>query len=145
MEIKKPSEAQFEEILQRSPQALYEGTRGNARPSDEKVKQLIYPLLEKGGYYLAATEGETLMGWVLLGPAKDHFTDAEYGFLYELYVIEEFRGRGLSKHLMKEAIEQLKQKGYPEIRLGVFAGNPAAQLYEQLGFTVRNMVMSLPL
>lgn len=143
MEIRKPDLVELESILQLSPQALFEGTLGRVRPTDEKVKQLVEPLLGKGCYYLIATEEEKLMGWILIGPSKDQFSDEIIGFIYELYVTQEFRGKGISKHLMKSAIEQLKSEGYPEIRLGVFAGNQAMNLYKQMGFSERNVTMSL--
>jgi len=143
MEIRKPNLVELESILQLSPQALFEGTLGRVRPTDEKVKQLVEPLLGKGCYYLIATEEEKLMGWILIGPSKDQFSDEIIGFLYELYVMQEFRGKGISKQLMKIAIEQLKSEGYPEIRLGVFAGNQAMNLYKQMGFSERNVTMSL--
>lgn len=143
MEIRKPNLVELESILQLSSQALFEGTLGRVKPTDEKVKQLVEPLLGKGCYYLIATEEEKLMGWILIGPSKDQFSDEIIGFIYELYVTQDFRGKGISKHLMKSAIEQLKSEGYPEIRLGVFAGNQAMNLYKQMGFSERNVTMSL--
>jgi hypothetical protein len=38
------------------PPALFEETLGRARPTDEKIKRLVEPLLEKGCYYLIAAE-----------------------------------------------------------------------------------------
>ncbi|WP_231563731.1 GNAT family N-acetyltransferase [Anoxybacillus sp. KU2-6(11)] len=104
------------------------------KTSDEKVKQLIEPLLQKGSYYLIATEGDNLMGWILIGKSKDQFTEKIYGFIYELFVLEEFRGNGISKQLVEAGIEHLKQDGYSEIRLSVYAGSQAIKLYEKLGF-----------
>ncbi|KJB87327.1 acetyltransferase [Paenibacillus sp. E194] len=144
MEIRKPNILELEEILMLSPQALFEGTMGRVKPTDEKIKRLIEPLLEKGCYYLIATEDSKLMGWILIGASKDQFTDMVIGFIYELYVKHEFRGKGISKQLMKNAIDHLKLEGYPEIRLGVFAENHAIQLYEEMGFSARNITMSLP-
>lgn len=145
MEIRKPNNAELETILQLSPQALFEGTVGRVRPTDEKIKRLVEPLLEKGCCYFIAAEQDTLMGWILIGSAKDQFTDETIGFIYELYVIQEFRGKGISKHLMRSAMEHLQSEGYREIRLGVFAGNHAIELYKQMGFTERNTTMSLML
>lgn len=145
MEIRKPNMVELENIMKLSPQALFEGTLGRARPTYEKIKQLVEPLLEKGCYYLIAAEEDKLMGWNLIGPSKDQFSDQSIGFIYELYVIQEFRGKGISKLLMKNAIEHLQSKGYPEIRLGVFAENHAIQLYKQMGFSERNITMSLML
>lgn len=145
MEIRKPNESEYKRILSLSPQALSDGTLGEAKPSDEKVKQLIEPLLQKGSYYLLATEGDNLMGWIFIGTSKDQFTEKIYGFIYELFVLEAFRGKGISKRLMETGIEQLKQDGYSEIRLSVFAGNQAIKLYEKLGFKNRTITMSMPI
>lgn len=143
MEIRKPIDTELNEIMRLSPQALFEGTLGRVMPSDEKIKQLVEPLLEKGCYYLIASEKEKLMGWVLIGSSKDQFTNEAIGFIYELYVKQEFRGKGISKHLMSSSIANLKQDGNREIRLSVFSENHAIKLYEQMGFSIRNLTMSL--
>lgn len=145
MDIRKPTNSELKKILTLSPEAIFDGTLGNVRPTNEKVEQLVKPLLNKGSYYLIAAEGDKLMGWILLGENRDQFTDKLNGFIYELFVIEEFRGHGISRRLMKSAIDHLKQDGYSEVRLSAFAGNKAIKLYEKLGFTVRTVSMSLPL
>lgn len=115
-------------------------------PTKEKIDNLITPLLERGSYYLIAAEDTTLMGWILVGTNKDQFTDTINGFIYELYVIEAYRGKGISKRLMTAAINQLREKGYDEVGLNVFSGNDdAIQLYEKMGFNVKTFSMSLPL
>ncbi|AGT32423.1 acetyltransferase [Geobacillus genomosp. 3] len=143
MEIRKPNDSEYKKILSLTPQALFEGTLGEAKPSDEKVKQLIEPLLQKGGYYLIATEDHQLMGWILIGASQDPLTEKIYGFIYELFVLEEFRGKGIAKKLIETAIEHLKQDGYSEVRLRVYAGNQAMKLYETFGFKQKTMIMSM--
>lgn len=112
---------------------------------NEKIEQLVQLLLKKGSYYLIAIEDDKLMGWILLGASKDQFTDKMNGFIYELYVIEEFRGKGISKQLMRTAINHLRQAGYSEVRLSAYAKNQAIKLYEKMGFNIRTVTMSLPL
>lgn len=143
MEIRKPNDSEYKKILSLAPQALFDGTLGEANPSDEKVKQLVEPLLKKGSYYLIATEGNNLMGWILIGASKDQFTEKICGFIYELYVLDEFRGNGISKQLMETGIDHFKQDGYSEVRLSVYAGNQANKLYEKLGFKNRTITMSM--
>src|SRR5699024_4751002 len=92
-------------------------TLGEVRPTNEKIKSLIEPLLEKGSYYLVAIEEGKLMGWILIGESIDQFTDKMNGFIYELFVLEEFRGSGVSKQLLRTAIDELRENGYPEVRL----------------------------
>lgn len=145
MDIRKPNYLELKRILSLSPQAVFDGTLGEVRPTKEKIEQLIEPLLKKGNYYLIAIENDTLMGWILIGTSKDQFTDKIYGFIYELFVLEEFRGKGISKMLMRTGINYLKQDGYSEVRLSAFAGNQAIKLYEKFGFNIRTITMSLPI
>lgn len=145
MDIRKPNDSELEKIILLSPQALFDGTLGEVKPTNEKIKRLIEPLLEKGSYYLIATDNEQLMGWILVGAVKDQFTDKMNGFIYELFVLKEFRGNGFSKQLMKTALEHLRQDGYSEVRLSAFVGNPAIKLYEKMGFNIRTVSMSLSL
>ncbi|MGJ3221026.1 GNAT family N-acetyltransferase [Geobacillus thermoleovorans] len=143
MEIRKPNDSEYKTILSLTPQALFEGTLGEAKPSEEKVKQLIEPLLQKGSYYLIATEGNHLIGWILIGASQDLLTGKRYGFIYELFVLEEFRGKGMARKLIETGIEHLKQDGYSEVRLRVYAGNQAMKLYETLGFKHHTIIMSM--
>ncbi|OKO93596.1 acetyltransferase, GNAT family [Geobacillus proteiniphilus] len=48
---------------------------------------------------------------------QDPLTEKIYGFIYELFVLEEFRGKGIARKLIETGIEHLKQDGYSEIRL----------------------------
>ncbi|NHM30692.1 GNAT family N-acetyltransferase [Neobacillus terrae] len=143
MDIRKPNDSEYKRILSLSPQALFDGTLGEVKPSDEKIKQLIEPLLQKGSYYLIASEEDNLLGWILIGTSKDQFTEKKYGFIYELFVLEEFRGNGISKRLIESGMEHLKQDGYSEARLSVYAGNQAIKLYEKMGFKNRTITMSM--
>ncbi|MGE7602516.1 N-acetyltransferase family protein [Peribacillus sp. NPDC097675] len=145
MDIRKPNDLELKSVLLLSSQAVFEGTLGEVRPTNQKIEQLIEPLLEKGNYYLIAIENDKLMGWILIGTNKDQFTDKTNGFIYELFVLKEFRGKGISKMLMRAGIDYLKQDGYSEVRLSAFAGNQAIKLYEKLGFNIRTITMSLPI
>ncbi|QGQ45530.1 GNAT family N-acetyltransferase [Metabacillus sediminilitoris] len=145
MDIRKPNDSELNKVLAFSPQAVYDGTLGEVKPTNEKIEQLVEPLLKKGSYYLIATEDDKLMGWILLGESKDQFTDKMNGFIYELFVIEEFRGKGISKQLMRTAIDHLRQVGYSEVRLSAYAQNQAIKMYEKMGFSIKTVTMSLPL
>lgn len=76
---------------------------------------------------------------------RDQFSDKAIGLIYELFVFEKYRRQGIAKQLVKAGLEQLKQEGYAEVRLSVFAGNPAIKLYESLGFKTRTITMSISL
>ncbi|OZM57002.1 GNAT family N-acetyltransferase [Lottiidibacillus patelloidae] len=143
MDIRKPNELEMEKVLALSPQAIFEGTLGEVNPTIEKAEQLVLPLLKKGSYYLISTENNELTGWILIGGSKDQFSNKTIGFIYELYVLEEFRGNGIAKQLIKTGVNQLNQLGYSEVRLSVFAGNEAIKIYQSLGFKNRTVTMSI--
>ncbi|MFJ7666710.1 GNAT family N-acetyltransferase [Lysinibacillus sp. NPDC097195] len=145
MDIRKPNDIELKKVLSISPKAVFDGTLGEVEPTEEKIDQLVKPLLEKGCYYLIATENDKIMGWILIGGSKDQFTDKQFGFIYELFVVAEYRGNGISKHLMLASIDHLKQEGYTEIRLSAFEGNQAIKLYEKFGFKIRTVTMNLQL
>ncbi|WP_232698341.1 GNAT family N-acetyltransferase [Brevibacillus daliensis] len=145
MEIRKPNNVELEKIGNLSAQAIYDGTLGEVMPTYEKVQQLVQPLLAKGNYYLVAVEADEILGWVLIGKSVDQFSDSMHGFIFELYVLEEYRGKGISTLLMKEAVEHLKNDGHTEIRLSAKVENHAVKLYERMGFRTRRVTMSLSL
>ncbi len=51
-------------------------------------------------------------------------------------------GKGYQEKLMETGIKEL-QKNYSEIRLNVFAGNFAKEMYEEFGFVERQVIMTL--
>ncbi len=141
--IVKATEEEIQEIRTKSADALFEGTTHQFQPSTERVNELIDNALQKGCYYLVSRQENKLAGWVLAGPSADFFSKEEIGFIYELYVLPEYRGQGLAKPLMQKAIDELSIKGYPEMRLSVHAGNFAQHVYRELGFIDKQISMSL--
>jgi ribosomal protein S18 acetylase RimI-like enzyme len=64
-------------------------------------------------------------------------------FLYEIYVEEPFRGRGLGREAMKLLETEVRADGLPGIDLNVWGGNDLARaLYRSLGFEERAVFMS---
>ncbi|WP_242268274.1 GNAT family N-acetyltransferase [Bacillus cereus group sp. BfR-BA-01408] len=140
--IEKANREETDEIIQYAAQSLFEGTRGNCQLNTEKAIEITRPIVEKGAYYLVVKEENSVMGWILIGENTDYFSREKLGFIYELYVFPEYRGKGLSRKLMEAGIKEL-QKNYSEIRLNVFAGNFAKEMYEQFGFVERQVIMTL--
>lgn len=140
--IAKATEEELQEIRTKSADALFEGTMKQFHPSAERVNELVRSAFEKGCYYLVSRQENKLAGWVLIGLSADFFSKEEIGFIYELYVVPEYRGQGLAKPLMQKAIDELSIKGYREIRLSVHAGNFAQHVYRELGFVDKQISMS---
>ncbi|PEA78440.1 GNAT family N-acetyltransferase [Bacillus wiedmannii] len=140
--IEKANREETNEILQYAAQSLFEGTRGNCQLSTEKAIEITRPIVERGAYYVVVKEENNVMGWILIGENTDYFSLEKLGFIYELYVFPEYRGKGLSRKLIWAGIKEL-QKNYSEIRLNVFAGNFAKEMYEEFGFVERQVIMTL--
>ncbi|PEE41172.1 GNAT family N-acetyltransferase [Bacillus pseudomycoides] len=140
--IQKANEEEVQQILNFAAQSLFEGTKETCQLSQEKAIEITQPLLDKGAYYLVVKQENVLAGWILIGENTDYFSGEKMGFIYELYIFPEYRETGLSRKLMKTGIDRL-QEVYREIRLNVFAGNFAKEMYKEFGFVERQVVMTL--
>jgi ribosomal protein S18 acetylase RimI-like enzyme len=61
--------------------------------------------------------------------------DLRYGWVYDIVVRPEHRGRGYGKAMMRLAEEECRRLGLSELRLNVFGHNTVARrLYESLGY-----------
>ena len=146
MEFRKATPEETEYILANAGQSLHEGTRGRMAADNERALEITRPLIEdRNAYYLVAVEGNAVRAWVLVGTNRDFFTEQPCGFIYDVYTLPEGRRQGLAKRLMQLAVDQLREAGQSVVRLNVFAGNPARNLYEDLGFTELSSVLSLTL
>lgn len=79
---------------------------------------------------------------------KDHpnLRDEDLFHVDDLFVGEAFRGNGIGRALMEEAIGDAKRRGCGAVELGVYAFNKnAAAFYEALGMEAEVLRMRLPL
>ncbi|WP_027954775.1 MULTISPECIES: N-acetyltransferase [Halobacillus] len=143
MKIRQLESSEYDRVLSLTHQMIYEGTMKTIQLEQEEAKTFVQPVLDEGGtYIIAEDEQQRLLGWLLSGEKRDTFSGEKFGFIYELFVLPEFRGRDVGRALMEEGISRL-QKQYREIRLSVYAGNDASKLYESLGFQKKTIMMSL--
>jgi len=61
-----------------------------------------------------------------------------YGWIMDVYVVPEYRRRGLARQLTRHAIEWLREKGVVVVQLTASDEAKKAGLYESLGFTPSN-------
>ena len=109
--------------------------------TQEQALELLAPIVNRGATYLVSKEEGSITGWILLAQNMDYFSAKEYGFIYEIFVLPEHRGKGLSTKLINEGKAFLKNKGFDEVRLNVFSTNFAKKIYEKMGFTEVNCIM----
>lgn len=79
--------------------------------------------------------GETA-GFTIYGTEPHRFLPRRTGMIYELYLREAFRGRGIATAAARQAIGELREAGVSRLQLEIMEGNEAAlRLWTRLGFT----------
>jgi GNAT superfamily N-acetyltransferase len=78
--------------------------------------------------------GHMFLTWERHGACvREDATD--YGYVAELFVREDVRGRGIGRALLLEAERLTKERGLDHMMLGVVSGNAIAErAYERFGF-----------
>ena len=98
------------------------------------------------GYAHIAMENNAVYGAILICPLKldndlpneiaEKFTIANCLYVAEMMVIENTRGKGIGKNLLKEFFEKSDKERYSDAFIRVWDENiPAISLYEKMGFS----------
>lgn len=143
MMIRKADQNETNTLLYMTINVMSESTMGLVHNDVQMGMNMFVPLLNSGSYYLIAVDQNQIAGWVLIGPDFSPVNVQKTGSITSLYVFPFYRKIGLGKQLMQSAIQQLKAEGFQKVMLNVYTGNPAKQLYENLGFTDISTVMEL--
>jgi len=82
------------------------------------------------------------IGCLWMGNAIDQITGLRHAHIFLLYVIPEYRRKGIGTALMEYAQNWAKNRGDIQIALQVFQSNtPAVNLYNQLGYQTQSLWM----
>ena len=95
--------------------------------------------------YLAAEEAGEMIGMCLMEfriPKAAHVHHRPFGWIGDLCVRSDHRGRGIGRELYRAMKEKAREMGLVRIELMVWAFNESAKrFYERLGMTVRSDTM----
>jgi len=106
------------------------------QPRTPVMMQAWFEAKEKGRYPVIGVEDDagTLMGFSSYGPFRA-WPAYKYSVEHSVYVDARFRGRGLGKHLLQEAIRAATEQDYHMMVGGIDASNRASvALHLSLGF-----------
>ncbi|WP_101841883.1 GNAT family N-acetyltransferase [Halobacillus sp. Marseille-P3879] len=145
MNITHATREEINEIMPYLGESLEEGSRGYYKIDQDQAAKMVQDVLSEDGQIQVAKEDNQVVGWVLYGHQKDSFTGELIGFIYDLFVLPDYRSRGFAKSMMENAMTELKLQGMTSVRLVVYAGNEAKKLYEKLGFAENRTIMNKPL
>ena len=108
-------------------------------------KQLDAILARSGNEFFVAQIGkdEGIAGYVWFGVSQRLFSGTEIGWIYDIQVLPEHRGKGVGEALLRHALKVSKERGFAQTGLMVNAKNKAAwSLYEKLGFQTEYQIMN---
>jgi ribosomal protein S18 acetylase RimI-like enzyme len=111
----------------------------------EKSRQQIGTLLPEGlqtkdHYIYTLVDGEQTVGMIWMKAELGRAVKS--GFIFDVMVAEEFRGKGYGRQLMLLIEEKARELDLKSIGLHVFAYNKVAKnLYESLGYEVSSLNM----
>lgn len=137
----------FQNKIERYSDVLSENIHEQGdEPSTKAIKQLkgLLPSgIETPNHHLFHIQrGEKVIGFVWIKIEEEK----KSAFLYEIYIFEEYRGKGFGTETMKRLEGFLIQKEIYYFKLHVFGSNTGARkLYEELGFEVAGINMLKPL
>jgi ribosomal protein S18 acetylase RimI-like enzyme len=92
--------------------------------------------------FVAEDERHAFLGYVWVGEGGNMMTGLKHGYVYDVFVKKEFRGRGIGRTLLEKAQNYCREKGYSRILLMVSVNNAnATELYNKMGFKTEQMHM----
>lgn len=118
--------------------AMAKETENLALPPDVVARGVAAVLADPGkGRYFVATEGEPILGALLVTPEWSDWRDGTWWWIQSVYVVPEARGRGVYRALYEHVRGLVETApGLLGIRLYVDRGNRGAQaVYERLGMS----------
>lgn len=111
------------------------------RSRKEFLADLPQGVQTKDNYLYTLYDGDTAVGLIWMRAYLDRPT--KDGFIFELYVNENQRGKGYGKQAMLLVEEKARELGLKSMSLHVFGSNKIARnLYEALGYEITSVNMN---
>ncbi len=87
------------------------------------------------GIKIEAREGEEVLGWAYLYIMYNELHSEPFGFMEDVFVKEEHRGKGLGTKIIERLIEEAKkEKCYKLIGNSRYERPKVHSMYEKMGF-----------
>jgi ribosomal protein S18 acetylase RimI-like enzyme len=137
--------------LQEHERALHPSRREAAEVAEAYLIRLLRRVAERSGAVFVAEQSGTVIGFIAcyVKDTESLIETAEfsrYGYVSDLDIAAEWRGRGLAQRLLAAAERHLAQHGVVRLRIGVLAANIGAQrAYEKYGFAPYESELEKPI
>src|SRR5260221_5002293 len=127
--------------LQDHERALHPSRRPAAEVAEAYLARLRQRVAERAGAIFVAEDQGVVIGFIGCyvkdgGPSLIETAEfSRYGYVSDLDIASEWRGRGLAQRLLAEAERHLAQHGVTRLRIGVLAANVSApRAHARYGF-----------
>jgi ribosomal protein S18 acetylase RimI-like enzyme len=137
--------------LQDHERALHPSRRAAAEVAEAYLTRLFQRIAERAGAIFVAEHAGAVIGFIACyvkdtGSLVETAAYSRYGFVSDLDIVAEWRGRGLAQRLLAAAEQHLAQRGVTRLRIGVLATNIAAQrAYAKYGFVPYESELEKPI
>ncbi len=117
----------------------------------QHVDVLIEKMGERNGFHLTAEFDGRCIGWLMAvtEEAEGFYLLPEWrrnGRITDLVVDADYRGQGVGRTLIEEALARFKHKGVPRVKIAAVSDNQTAiGLYRSIGFTDYSLELDLNL
>ena len=93
--------------------------------------------------FVAEDEKHAFLGYLWVGEGRNMMTGLKHCYVYDVFVKEEFRGKGIGRILLDKAESYCREKCYSRILLMVSVSNEVAiRLYDKMGFKAEQTYMA---
>ena len=148
--IRKAKESELPQIkgwaIEELPEELDDDELKFTQEAKETFGKRLDALLARSGneFYVANVgEDEGIAGYLWFGVSERPFSGIRIGWIYDIMVLPEHRGKGLGEALMRHALRVSKERGYRQTGLMVNQKNKVAwSLYKKLGFQTEYRIMN---
>jgi len=110
----------------------------------QHMDELVDMMVKKENHqvFVAEDENHSFLGYVWVGEGSNMMTGTKHGFIYDIFVKENYRRKGIGMMLMKRAEHYCREKGYTKMALMVATNNqPATKLYIKQNFGAEQIFM----
>ncbi|HUY00416.1 MAG TPA: GNAT family N-acetyltransferase [Candidatus Deferrimicrobium sp.] len=99
------------------------------------VKMRLYDALRKNGMFIAETQESKKLAGMIFADISIDPVGSSTGYIRSLVVDESFRGQGIGKILISEAVKYLNEMNVDQILINVRSKTERAKkLYDKMGF-----------
>jgi len=148
--IRKANESELPQIkqwaIEELPAELDDDELRFAKEAKETFGRRLDNLLARGGneFYVAQVGAdEGIAGYLWFGVSERPFSGMNIGWIFDIMVFPEHRGKGVGEALMRHALKVSRERGFGQTGLMVNQKNRVAwSLYEKLGFQTEYRVMN---